>query len=53
MQPLALGLIIPAADPIARLERVQSRGFPTCQLSCVGGRFLVNCTADELRAAMM
>jgi len=52
VQPLALGLIIPAADPIASLERVQSLGFPTCQLSCAGGRFLTNHTDDELRAAM-
>jgi sugar phosphate isomerase/epimerase len=52
MQPLALGLIIPAADPIAGLERVQSLGFPTCQLSCVGGRFLTSKTDDALREAM-
>lgn len=52
MQPLALGLIIPAADPIAGLERVKALGFPTCQLSCVGGRFLTNNTDDELRDAM-
>lgn len=52
MKPLALGLIVPAADPIAGLERVRTLGFPTCQLSCVGGRFLVSRSDDELRAAL-